>query len=53
MKNVRTMSKEANQLRVNFQNQIVEPYICENGSLKGYKNQLYLLLPRFNGRIKL
>jgi len=53
MKNVRTMSKEANQLRVNFQNQIVEPYICENGSLKGYKTQLYLLLPRFNGRIKL
>lgn len=53
MKTVRTISKEANQLRVEFQNLVINPFVKEHGSLKGYKGQIYILLPKFSKRLKL
>jgi len=48
MKTLRNLSKEANELRERFQNEIIIPYIKSHGSLKGYHGQIYLLLPKYD-----
>lgn len=53
MKTIKRLSPEANSLRKKFQNQIVLPYIKRKGSIAGYQGQIYLLLPRFDKRLKL
>lgn len=53
MKKIKSLSTEANNLREKFQNLVVNPFIKANGSLRGYKGQIYILLPRFDGRRKL
>lgn len=53
MKAIKILSKEANDLRESFQKNYVEKYIKETGSLKGYKRQIYILLPRFDRRRKI
>lgn len=50
MKIIKSISKEANLLRENFQNLVVREYIRSNGSLKGYQEQIYLLLPKYDKR---
>jgi hypothetical protein len=50
MKNLVYLSKEANELRQKFQKTIINPFINENGDLKGYKRQIYLLLPKYDKR---
>lgn len=50
MKTVKSISKEANLLREKFQQTTVAEYIKVNGNLRGYKGQLYILLPKFDQR---
>lgn len=52
MKYIRFLSPNANQLREKFQKQIIEPHIRKYGSLNGYNHQIYLLLPKFDGRLR-
>ena len=52
MKNIRSLSQEANSLREKFQKEIVIKYIRENGSLKGYKHQIDLMLPDYDKRLR-
>lgn len=53
MKTIRTISKEANQLRERFQQLVVNEFVKKNGSLKGYTGQIYLLLPDYRKSLKL
>ncbi len=48
MKNLKILSAKANYLRQKFQKEIVNRYIKENGSLKGYRGQIYLMLPCYS-----
>lgn len=53
MRNLKNLSPEANQLRSQFQVQVVIPYINKHNGLNGYKGQIYILLPKFDGRLRL
>lgn len=53
MRTIKSISPEANALREKFQKLIVNEYINDNGSLKGYKGQLYILLPKYNKKLAL
>jgi hypothetical protein len=51
MRTIKSISPEANKLREKFQKLIVNKYINDNGSLKGFKGQLYILLPKYNKKL--
>jgi hypothetical protein len=53
MKKIKSISDDANQLREKFQKLIVNEFIKTNGSLKGYRCQIYILLPKFDKRLPL
>lgn len=53
MRTIKSISPEANQLREKFQKLIVDEYIKDNGSLRGYKGQLYILLPKYDKKTTL
>ena len=53
MRTIKSISNEANQLRENFQKLVVNKYIKSNGSIKGYRGQIYILLPKFDKRKRL
>jgi len=53
MRTIKSISPEANKLREKFQKLIVNEYINDNGSLKGYHGQLYILLPKYNKKLAL
>lgn len=53
MRTIKSISPEANQLREKFQKLMVNEYIKDNGSLKGYKGQLYILLPKYDKKLTL
>jgi len=53
MKTIKSISTAANQLRERFQILIVNEYIKLNGSLVGYRGQIYIMLPRYDKKTAL
>jgi hypothetical protein len=50
LKTIKSLSREANELRAKFQQTIVKEHIKREKGIGGYKGQIYFLLPKFDQR---